>query len=241
MSRMNSIMERATKNAEEGGAARKPILPWMQVDYEKYREEFPVETLFFSQEDEEFIADQYRKFEEMFNILDDMKDNRANLANRKLAAETELIRTMYKIYGEGVPLPAWLKGCLGRIHKDPKFGDYARNYWEEQGEEAEPVDFEDFVEAEDPEEISRRSGIFKEVKVASLDTNVNTSAKIHSAAEQRAISSRKASAMLTINKKDMARLDSRKQSLDNGSSRRASRKMSMATVGQALIGMNRKR
>ena len=76
----------------------------------------------------------------------------------------------------------------------------------------------------------------------------------HSAAEQRAISSRKASAMLTINKKDMARLDSRKQrylcqisclltccSLDNGSSRRASRKMSMATVGQALIGMNRKR
>ncbi|CAG5099381.1 Oidioi.mRNA.OKI2018_I69.XSR.g16500.t1.cds [Oikopleura dioica] len=242
VSKMNSIMARATKNAEEGGAGRKPILPWMNVDYEKYKEEFPVEIMFFSQEDEEFIAEQYKKFEEMYNILDDMKDNRANLSNRKLVAEQELIRTMYKIYAEGVPLPTWLKGCLGRIHKDPKFGDYARNYWEEQGDEAEPVDFEDFVEAEDPAEIARRSGIFKEAKVASLDTSVNTSAKIHSAEEQQKINSRKASAMLTINKKDMARLDSRKQSLEGGSgNRRASRKLSMATVGQALIGMNRKR
>jgi hypothetical protein len=55
VSRMNSIMERATKNAEEGGASRKPILPWMQVDYEKYREEFPVETLFFSQVSSHYV------------------------------------------------------------------------------------------------------------------------------------------------------------------------------------------
>merc|ERR1712233_3209 len=218
----------------------------LDFDIDNLAREFPMETLFLSQAGDEKRLDEYKKFREMSRLWSKLKKKSANLKNKKIQPDAELIRTMYKIYPEECNIPKWMKKGMSRIHHDGNFQNYARDYWEEMGEDAEVVDFDDLDEDAREEQRRRRScmvGAYTadpsdDAPVKSLDMNVDTrdTQRAGQSVQQKALQdSRRASMMVMTDMKKMAQKDSRRTSFADGT-KAGSHRTSFAKAAMTVLG-----